>query len=221
MRKVGPSDGQILRDAGATKEWGERGYTLYEGTTIRPALTISGIGGGYQGSGVKAAIPTRALAKLNFRLAPDQDPQEIDRLFREHIAQTTPPGVHTRIRTFMSAKPALLDRKHPALGAAARAYHQGFRTPPVFLRNGGTIPVVNLIKETIGMPVMLMGFGLPDDRIHVPNEKFHLPNFFKGIETSIRFLAEVGAWHVMPTHIRHDHEHIHRAKADTARGALT
>jgi acetylornithine deacetylase/succinyl-diaminopimelate desuccinylase-like protein len=191
MRKVGPSDEQMLRDAGATKGWGEHGYSLYERATIRPALTVSGIVGGYQGSGVKAAIPTRALAKLNFRLAPDQDPQEIDRLLREHIGKITPPGMQTRIRTLMSAKPALIDRKHPALAAAARAYHQGFGTPPVFLRSGGTIPVVNLIQETLGIPVVLMGFGLPDDQIHGPNEKFHLPNFFKGIETSIRFLEAV------------------------------
>jgi acetylornithine deacetylase/succinyl-diaminopimelate desuccinylase-like protein len=194
MRKVGPSDEQILRDAGASKGWGERGYSLYERATIRPAITVSGIIGGYQGSGVKAAIPAHALAKLNIRLVPDQVPQEIDCLFREYIAKITPPGAQTRIRTFMSTKPALIGRKHPALAAAARAYHQGFGVSPVFLRNGGTIPVVNLIQETLGIPAVLMGFGLPDDRIHSPNEKFHLPNFFKGIETSIRFLAEVSQW---------------------------
>jgi acetylornithine deacetylase/succinyl-diaminopimelate desuccinylase-like protein len=194
MRQVGPSDAQILRNAGAPKAWGERGYSLYERTTIRPALTVSGIGGGYQGTGVKAAIPTRAVAKLNLRLAPDQDPYEIDHLFREHSAQITPPGVRTCVRTLMSAKPALSDRTHPALGAAARVYHLGFGIPPVFLRSGGTIPVVNLMQDILGIPAVLMGFGLPDDRIHAPNEKFHMPNFFKGIETSIQFLAEVGAW---------------------------
>lgn len=209
MRQVGPSDAQILRNAGATKAWGERDYSLYERTTIRPALTVSGIGGGYQGPGVKAAIPTRAVAKLNLRLTPDQDPHEIDRLFREHIAQITPPGVRTRVQTLMAAKPALIDRKHPALGAAARAYHLGFGTPPVFLRSGGTIPVVNLMQALLGIPVVLMGFGLPDDRIHAPNEKFHLPNFFKGIETSIQFLAEVGAWPAQNL----DHPHAARAQA--------
>jgi acetylornithine deacetylase/succinyl-diaminopimelate desuccinylase-like protein len=95
------------------------------------------------------------------------------------------------------------------LGAAARAYHLGFGTPPVFLRNGGTIPVVNLIQATLGIPAVLMGFGLPDDRIHGPNEKFHLPNFFKGIETSIQFLAEVGAWPAQDL----DHPQAARAQA--------
>ncbi len=193
MRQMGPSDEQILRSAGATRAWGEHGYTLYERTTIRPALTVTGVVGGYQGPGAKAAIPTGATAKLDFRLVPDQDPREIDRLIREHIVQLTPAGVRSRVRTQMSAKPALIDRSHPVLGAAARAYHRAFGAQAVFLRNGGTIPVVNLIQEVLGIPVVLMGFGLPDDRIHGPNERFHLPNFFRGIETSSVFLAELGA----------------------------
>jgi acetylornithine deacetylase/succinyl-diaminopimelate desuccinylase-like protein len=193
MRDVGPSDAQILRDAGATMGWGESGYSLYERTTIRPALTLAGIAGGYQGSGVKAAIPTHAVAKLNFRLAPDQDPDELDGLFREYVAQIAPLGVQVGVRTLMRAKPAQVDRTHPAIVVAARAYQQAFGVPAVFLRNGGTIPVVNLIQDALKIPVVLMGFGLPDDRIHGPNEKIHLPNFFKGVETSIRFLAEMGA----------------------------
>ncbi len=193
MRQVGPRDAQILRHAGAIHAWGERGYSLYERTTIRPALTVSGIGGGYQGPGVKAAIPTRAVAKLNFRLVPDQDPQDIEQRCRAYIAQLTPAGVRTHVRTFMTAKPVFSVRTHPVLRAAARAYQMGFGIPPIYLRNGGTIPVVNLLQDSLGIPVVLMGFGLPDDRIHGPNEKFHLPNFFKGIETSVRFLAELGA----------------------------
>jgi acetylornithine deacetylase/succinyl-diaminopimelate desuccinylase-like protein len=193
MRKMGPSDEQMLRSAGATA-WGESGYTLYERTTIRPALTVTGIAGGYQGQGAKAAIPTSAVAKFDFRLVPDQDPQEIDRLIREHIAQLRPRSMHQLIRTQMSARPALIDRNHPVLRAAARAYHGAFGAQTVFLRNGGTIPVVNLIQEILGIPAVLMGFGLPDDRIHGPNEKFHLPNFFRGIVTSCLFLAELGGW---------------------------
>ena len=192
-RKVGPSDARLLRDAGATKAWGEPGYSLYERTTIRPALTVSGIVAGYQGPGVKAAIPTRAVAKVNFRLPSDQDPEEIDQLFREYIARISPVGVRTRVRTLMRVKPALVDRSHPAIVAARTGLPASFGAPAVFLRNGGTIPVVNLIHETLEIPVVLMGFGLPDDRIHGPNEKFHLPNFQTGIETSIRFLAEMGA----------------------------
>jgi len=191
MRKVGPTDTKILADAGARQGWGERGYSLYERTTIRPALTINGISGGYGGRGVKAVIPARASAKLNFRLAPDQDPQEIDALLRRHIARVTPPTVQVTLTTLLSAKPALTDRHHPAVRAAAEAYRQGFGAAPVFLRCGGTIPVADLLKETLGIATVLMGFALPDDRLHAPNEKFHLPNFHKGIATSIAFQHEI------------------------------
>jgi len=193
MEHTGPTNTQLLRDARVEKGWGECGYTLYERTTVRPALTVNGLIGGYQGPGVKAVIPARAVAKLNFRLVPDQDPREIDRLFRRHVACVTPPTVHATIRTHFLAHPALVSRNHPALRAAAVAYRKGFGATPVFLRSGGTIPVVNLLQERLGIPTVLMGFALPDDRMHAPNEKFHLPNFYHGIVTSIWFLAKVGA----------------------------
>ena len=191
MARTGHKDVQILRDAGVEKGWGERGYTLYERATIRPAMTINGIHGGYQGPGSKAVIPARAVAKLSFRLVPEQDPREIDQLFRGYVARITPPTVRTAIRTYFRAKPALVDRNHPAMRAAVMAYRHGFGAAPVFLRSGGTVPVVSLFQEMLGIPTVLMGFALPDDRMHAPNEKFHLPNFFKGIATSIRYLAEL------------------------------
>jgi acetylornithine deacetylase/succinyl-diaminopimelate desuccinylase-like protein len=175
MARNGPSDAEILRDARARKGWGERGYSLYERTTICPALTVNGITGGYQGPGGKAVIPARAVAKLSFRLVPDQDPREVERLFRAHVARITPPTVTVEVRTLSRARPALVDRRHPALRAAAAAYRKGFGAAPVFLRSGGTIPVVNTFQELLGVPTVLMGFALPDDRIHAPNEKFHLP----------------------------------------------
>ena len=192
MAEVGPSDAEMLDRAGAMEACGEPGYSLYERTTIRPSLTVSGVMGGYQGPGVKAAIPTRAVAKINFRLAPDQDPREIDRLFREHVARICPSAAQTSVRTLIRARPALIDRTDPAIVAAAQAYRQAFDAPVIFLRNGGTIPVVTAIQDVLRIPVVLMGFGLTSDAIHAPNERFHLPNFRKGIETSIRFLAEMG-----------------------------
>ncbi|TXI19001.1 MAG: dipeptidase, partial [Nitrosomonas sp.] len=165
MRRVGPSDEKILQDAGAARGWGEQDYSLYERTTIRPAITVTAMQGGYQGGGVKAAIPAHAVAKLNFRLVPDQDAQEIDHLFRKYVAKITPPGMQTRIRTFASSRSVLIGRNHPAVMAAVHAYRHGFGTAPVFLRNGGTIPVVGLIQEILHLPVVMMGFGLPDDGI--------------------------------------------------------
>ena len=193
MARAGRTDEQILADAQTRAGWGERGFSLYERTTVRPSLSVTGIVGGYQGAGVKAIIPSRAVAKLNFRLVPDQQSAEIEQLVRQHIQRLAPPAMDLKIRTLLKANPALIDRKHPALRAAAKAYRHGFGVAPVFLRSGGSIPVVNTFQEALGLPTVLMGFALPDDRLHGPNEKFHLPNFFRGIETSIRFLSEIGA----------------------------
>lgn len=193
MARAGPADAQILNDAKAEIGWGEHGYALYERISIRPALTVNGIIGGYQGSGTKAVIPARAVAKLNFRLVPEQDPGIISQLFRQFIARVTPSTVRSAVRVQMAAKPAVINPSHPAIRAAAVAYRKGFGADPVLLRSGGTIPVVNLMQETLGIPTVLMGFALPDDRLHAPNEKFHLSNFYNGIATSITFLSEIGA----------------------------
>jgi acetylornithine deacetylase/succinyl-diaminopimelate desuccinylase-like protein len=192
MARTGPSNAQILRDAHVTEGWGESGYTLYERLTIRPALTVNGITGGYQGPGGKGVIPARARAKLSFRLVPSQDPRKIDRLFRAHLARIVPSTMRASVRTLSGAKPALVDPKHPAIAAAALAYRKGFGAAPVLLRSGGTIPILSTFQQVLGIPTVLMGFALPNDRIHAPNEKFHLPNFFNGIKTCIWFLATIG-----------------------------
>jgi acetylornithine deacetylase/succinyl-diaminopimelate desuccinylase-like protein len=189
MMRTGPTDEQILRDAKVKRGWGESGFSLYERTTIRPALTVNGMAGGHQGPGAKSIIPTHALAKLSFRLVPDQDPRRVARLFREHIARITPPTVRSSVRVFSPIEPALVDRNHPAVRAAALAYQQGFGAPPVFIRSGGSIPVVNTFQKILKIPAVLMGFGLPEDHIHGPNENFHLPNFYNAIATSICYLA--------------------------------
>jgi acetylornithine deacetylase/succinyl-diaminopimelate desuccinylase-like protein len=193
LRASGPSDAEILRDAQARAGWGERGYSLYERTTIRPAITINGITGGYQGPGGKAVIPARASVKLNVRLVPDQTPDEVARLIRSHVADRTPRTVRTRVRVLSGAMPVVLERRHPAMAAAANAYRRGFGVPPVFVRSGGTIPIVNSFREVLGLHTVLLGFALPDDRIHAPNERFRLDSFFRGTQTAIAFLDEVAA----------------------------
>jgi acetylornithine deacetylase/succinyl-diaminopimelate desuccinylase-like protein len=191
LARNGSSDARILRDARAERAWGERGYSLYERTAIRPALTINGISGGYQGPGGKGIIPARASAKLSFRLVPDQDPRVVEQLVRRHIARIAPPTVRVGLRTYLASRPALLDRRHPAFHAAAQAYRRGFGAAPAFVRSGGSIPVVSMLQELLGIPTILMGFALPDDRMHAPNERFRLRQFFGGIATCIHFLAEV------------------------------
>ena len=188
MRQTGPRDQEILKDAEAMHSWGESEFTLYERTTARPALTINGITGGYQGPGGKAVIPARALAKLNFRLVPAQHPKEIDRLFQRYVAQITPPTVRCTVRSEPGAQPVLINPGHPAIRAAAKAYRKAFGVGPVFLRSGGTIPIVNSFQRFLQLPTVLMGFALPDARLHAPNENLHLPTFQRGIATSIWFL---------------------------------
>ena len=204
MRQAGPSDNELLAQAGASQPWGESGFSEYERTTIRPALTINGITGGYQGPGSKGVIPARASAKLSFRLAPDQDPSEACEQVRRYVARLTPPTVTSRIAVQSEANPVVLGTNHPAMRAAAFALRKGFRTAPVFLRCGGTIPVVDTFRKVLGIPTVLMGFALPDDRMHAPNEKFHLPNFYSGIESAIWFLRASASLPQREEHLTND-----------------
>ena len=193
MAAAGPTDREILAEAGATSTFGESGYSAYERTTIRPALTITAVRGGHQGAGEKAVIPARASAMLDFRLAADQDPDEIDRLCRRFVARIAPSMVNVTLRTLFRAWPVSSPRDEPAMRAAAAAYRAGFDRAPMVLRIGGTIPVVHMLKTTLRIPTVMMGFALPDSNLHAPDENMHLPTFFRGIRTSIGFLREMAA----------------------------
>lgn len=187
---------RLIRETGVPKSWGEPDYTITERIGARPTLEVNGVIGGWTGHGSKTVIPSRALAKISMRLVADQDPDEIDRLFREHIQRIAPDTVRVEVRDLAHGAPALVERDIPAMEAAARAYEAGFGARPVFTREGGSIPVVATFQKALGIPSILMGLGLPDDRFHSPNEKFHLANFYRGINTIIHFhtlLAEMEA----------------------------
>jgi acetylornithine deacetylase/succinyl-diaminopimelate desuccinylase-like protein len=191
LARTGPSDEAILHEAGAAA-WGERGYSIYERLTLRPSLAVTGMRGGHGGAGPKGVIPCQAQAKLSFRLVPDHEPAEIERLVRRFIARVAPPTVRVNMRTHIRSRPALIDRKHPAMRAAATAYRRVFGRKPVWVRSGGSIPVVSEFQRVLGIPTVLMGFASPGDSLHGPNEKFSLKNFQRGILTSIAFLEELG-----------------------------
>jgi acetylornithine deacetylase/succinyl-diaminopimelate desuccinylase-like protein len=193
MAASGPSDAAIRREAGVRRAWGEPGFSLYERTTLRPALTVNGIAGGYAGPGSKSVIPARATAKLGVRLVPDQDPEVVEQRLREHIARCVPRTVKATVHVSTCARPTLVDPRHPVMDAAVAACCRGFETAPVFLRSGGTIPVVRLVQDLLGAPTVLLGLALPDDRMHAPNERFYLPNLWRGTETCIWFLHELAA----------------------------
>jgi acetylornithine deacetylase/succinyl-diaminopimelate desuccinylase-like protein len=186
-------DRQILADLDLSTGWGEPGYSLFERMTSRPALTINGLAGGYVGPGSKSVIPSRGVARISMRLVPDQDPGDIAQLLQHHIANVTHPAVRTRLTMTGGSRPVLLPKYSLVMQAATRAVRQTWRVSPAFTRSGGSIPLVEQLHRRLQVPIVLLGFGLPDDDIHAPNEKMSLPNFFQGIETVIRFLAEYGA----------------------------
>ena len=192
MARTGPSATRFRHDAGIELDWGERGYTLYERTTLRPALIVNGVAGGYRGPGPKGVIPARAQAKLSVRLVPDQDPGEIAECLERHLARIAPPTVRLTVARHVGAPPFVMDGEHPALPAAVAACRAGFGTTPVLLRAGGTIPAVSVLETVLGLPPLLMGFGLPADGIHGPNERLHLPTFWRGVDTCIWLMAELG-----------------------------
>ena len=208
LAQTGPSDTDVIASAGARAGWGERGFTASERTTIRPALIVTGMAGGYRGPGVKGVLPARATAKVNVRLVPDQDPQEIDALLRRHLAAAAPPALSVRVTTHAQARPVVVSVHHPGIRAASVAYRRAFGRAPVFVRSGGTIPVVDQFQRLLHIPTVLMGFALPGDGLHGPDERLHVPTFFKGVTTSAHFLSELRFEAAPPparTQVHHDH----------------
>jgi acetylornithine deacetylase/succinyl-diaminopimelate desuccinylase-like protein len=165
---------------------------VYERITTRPSLSVNGITAGYQGDGPKAVIPSKASAKLSFRLVQGQHPDHIETLFRNYIDAVTPACIKITVKKTASAKPVLVHPGHSYIRAAACAYEKVFHQKVKFIGSGGTIPVVNLLHENLSMPVIMMGFALPDDNPHGPNERFLLANFQKAIAVSICFITELG-----------------------------
>lgn len=179
------------RDIGISSARTEAGYSVLEATRGRPALDVNGIGGGYQGEGAKTVLPSRAGAKISVRLVPDQRPNEVAAMLRRYFTRETPPTMKVTFRDLHGGMPVLVDRSIPAMQAAFRALRDEFGRQPVFIREGGSIPVVADFQEALGLDTVLMGFGLDSDAIHSPNEHFGLDRFSRGIASSIRFMKEL------------------------------
>jgi len=192
LARTGPSNEAILQEAATEVDWGEPNFSIYERVAARPSLAITGIRGGHGGEGPKGVIPCSAVAKISFRLVPDQRPEEIEQLVRDFIDRIAPRTVRVKLTTQISSCPALLARTHPAMTAAAKAYHSVFGKRPVWVRSGGSIPVVSHFQRLLGISTVLMGFASPGDSLYGPNERFSLKNFQRGILTSIAFLNEFG-----------------------------
>lgn len=162
---------------------GESGYSTIERTGIRPTLDVNGIWGGYTGEGAKTVLPSKAYAKISMRLVPSQTSQEITQLFQDHFEKIAPKSVKVKVTPHHGGEAAVTPTDSPAYKAASRAMEKTFGKEPVPTRGGGSIPIVALFEEVLGLKTVLLGFGLDSDAIHSPNEKYGLFNFYKGIET--------------------------------------
>jgi acetylornithine deacetylase/succinyl-diaminopimelate desuccinylase-like protein len=169
---------------------GEAGYTTLERTSIRPTLDVNGIWGGYIGEGAKTVLPSKASAKISMRLVPNQDPDKITELFAEHFKSIAPPSVKVKVTPHHGGQPVVTPTDTPEYQAAHRAMTKSFGKEPIPVRGGGSIPIVALFEEVLGVKTVLMGFALDSDAIHSPNEKYGLFNFRKGIETIPFFFEE-------------------------------
>ncbi len=171
---------------------GEHGYTLLERLWARPTFEVHGIVGGFVGAGAKTVIPSRAVAKISLRLVPDQDPMEVVRALEERVNFLRPEGVTLTLRALEAEPPVRLPTDHPVLDAGRRALSAGFGREPALVRMGGSLPALAVIAKVLGIPTVMTGFGLPDDRLHAPDEKFHLPHLVHGAVATAAFLREVG-----------------------------
>jgi len=192
--KTLPFDEEHYRETevGSTKLTGEAGYSVLERTWARPTLDVHGIGGGFTGAGAKTVIPARAVAKVSMRLVPEQTPAASFALFKSYVEAICPAGTTLDVRLIHAGDPVVVSTENAYVHAATEAMHEVFARQTVFVRGGGSIPIVGDFIRELGTPTLLMGFGLPDDNLHAPNEKFHLPNFHHGIESIVQFLTRLG-----------------------------
>jgi acetylornithine deacetylase/succinyl-diaminopimelate desuccinylase-like protein len=185
---------RLLALTGASALIGEPGYSIAERMSVRPTLDVHGIRGGFVGAGSKTVIPAAAVAKISVRTVPDQDARELLALLNAHIQSVTPPCARATLRTLDRSEPTLIDYCHRAVQLAEEAYRTTFGAAPLYMRGGGSLPILADFQQHLRqgdqpVPIVMIGFGLPDDNIHAPNEKLYVPNFFRGIEMVVHYLA--------------------------------
>jgi acetylornithine deacetylase/succinyl-diaminopimelate desuccinylase-like protein len=183
----------LEKEVGASCLTGEPDRMVLERIWSRPTMEVHGLGGGFSGQGAKTVIPARAVAKVSFRLVPDQKVDKVEAAFRDWVARNTPKGIRTEVRKLSGSPGLVVDPEHPAIQFAAKAFQEVMGRETVLIRSGGSIPIVGDFAQHLGIPTILMGFGLPDDGLHSPNEKFKVDNFYMGIKTIAYFLEQYGS----------------------------
>lgn len=191
MRELPFDEPGFIKESGAPQAFGEKGYTTMERITSRPTLDVNGIWGGYIGEGAKTVLPSFAAAKISMRLVPDQNPHELFPLFEAHVHKLAPAGVTVKVINHHGAVPFITDPAHPMMQAAYRALARSWDKKPALIREGGSIPVMATFAEVLGLPSILMGFGLHDDQVHAPNEKFSLTSFYGGTRSCAYLYEEL------------------------------
>ena len=182
----------LKHEVGSTRLTGEPGYSVMERTWARPTLEVHGIAGGFTGAGAKTVIPARATAKVSMRMVPNQNPEKIVEAFKKFVKDNTPAGIETEVRVLSWGPAVMVNPDHPAIQIAARSFSDILNQETVFIRSGGSIPIVGDFKKHLGIPTILMGFGLPDDGLHSPNEKYKIANYYAGIMTIAHFFEQYG-----------------------------
>jgi acetylornithine deacetylase/succinyl-diaminopimelate desuccinylase-like protein len=190
-KKLPFNEKKYRKDLGAPKLFGESGYTTLERVWARPTLEVNGMLGGFTGEGAKTVIPAVSMAKVSMRLVPDQDPDKIAKAFEDYVRKVAPKSVEVTVTRLHGAKPWLTEYNSPYVQAAGRAIEKGFGRPPVFCREGGSIPVVSTFQAELNLPSVLFGVGLPDENAHAPNEKLDLDNFHNGVVASAILYGEI------------------------------
>jgi len=183
---------EFRKTVGAAGLAGEKGYTIVEQLWIRPTLELNGIWGGYLGEGAKTVIPSKAYAKISTRLVPDQDPAKIAKLVERHIRKILPKTVQCKFEVLSTGKPWVAPYTHPIFQKALHSLEAGFGRKAVFIREGGSIPFVTQMHDTFKVPCVLLGFGLPDENAHAPDEHLALENYFGGIKSIALFYERLG-----------------------------
>jgi len=183
----------LEKEVGSIALVGDPAIPVLERTWAQPTVEVHGIRGGFIGEGAKTVIPAKAVAKLSMRLVADQTPAEATAKLKSAIEKACPPGVTAKYEVIHSAPPSLVDPSNPFIKSAAAALTEVFGVETVYMRSGGSIPIVGLFLEHLGIASVMIGFGLPDDNLHAPNEKFHLPNFYNGIEAVAKYLERLGS----------------------------
>lgn len=191
FKKLPWSEKKYAKELGVKELYGEKGYSSLERVWARPTLECNGIWGGYTGEGAKTVLPAKAFAKISCRLVPDQDSGKIAALVAKHLKKIAPKTIQVAVRFLHGGEAAITPIDSPGVKAAVAALEKGFGKKPLYQREGGSIPIVVQFKKLLGLDTVLLGFGLPDENAHSPNEFLNIDNFYGGIKTSVHFFNEL------------------------------